>query len=68
MIGPGDGDADLFTVLSRLASCYAKLAGVSIPLLSLPPAFSRNAIALSSAFGNSCNDSVLHGANQARMD
>jgi hypothetical protein len=36
MIIPKDGDADLLTVLSRLSSDYAKLAGVFTPLSSPP--------------------------------
>ena len=54
MIIPADGDADLLTVLSRLSRCYAKLAGAFIPVSSLRLRVSSNEVALSSAFGNSC--------------
>jgi hypothetical protein len=54
MIIPEDGDADLLTVLSRLSSCHAKLAGTSTPLSSLSVGLSSNGLSLSSAFGNSC--------------
>jgi len=49
-----DGEADLFTVLSRLSGSYAKLAGVPMPLANIPLRFSGNGTALVSAFGNSC--------------
>jgi hypothetical protein len=53
MIAHIDDEAELFTVLSRLSIRYAKLAGVSA-LPSSVPTFSGNGIALSSAFGSSC--------------
>ena len=54
MIIPDDGDADLLTVLSRLSSSYAELAGAFATLLSLPLTLASKRIALSSAPGNSC--------------
>lgn len=54
MIIPFDENADLLTVLSRLSSCYVKLAAASSPLLSVPLTLSRVGVALSSALGNSC--------------
>jgi hypothetical protein len=54
MIVPDAGDADLLTVLSRLSSCYAKLAAVFTPLSSPPFTLSAKGLAVSSAFGNSC--------------
>ena len=49
-----DGEADMFTVLSRLSGSYARLAGVSMPTASIPLTISSNGISLVSAFGSSC--------------
>lgn len=49
-----DGEADLFTVLSRLSGIYAGLAGLARPLANIPLRLSGNGTALVSAFGNSC--------------
>ena len=54
MIIPFNEDADLLTVLSRLSSCYVKLAARSSPLLTVPLTLSSIGIALSSALGDSC--------------
>jgi hypothetical protein len=53
MIIPDAGDADLLTVLSRLSSCYTKLAGAFTPVSSLPLTLPSNELAVFSAFGNS---------------
>jgi hypothetical protein len=49
-----DGEADLFSVLLRLSGTYVTLAGAAASPASVRLTTADNGIAVSSAFGNSC--------------